>query len=295
MEAERNEDGREANDSGYHSDTIIEEEEDDLDSEISPKASVVPVKVWRRKRTDKEMALRMSSGGMGMWRELSPGRRASWRPNLKRELTQQAFSSYRCEDVDSGAVYQSERARYMAEHAARHEALRNPATERRPLLPALDTTACESSRRKGSTLLHPSTPPDDMPSDQEDDDDDFSATHSISDIRPALRRASTLLHPSSPESPPTTTPANETPTSFSIPEQQLPPRKGSTLLHPSPPDEIDSGVGEAAGKAFPFALPTPPSSSHSDDAKRPAFQGVSAGMGMDKQRRVSIIRLATFP
>jgi hypothetical protein len=280
----------EANDSGYHSDAIPEEDEpeDDDDFAISPRATPrVPFKSRRRRESiDEVISPRSSVRDLKQQRPQS--RRSSWRPNLKRELTQEQDLFPRKESLDSQASSYIEDNIGRAKHShwpsldASVSQIPKPSTPpRRPALPPIDTTTPQRSPiRKNSTLLHPSspsTPPMEI----------MKKNYDVSPISPTfkpedsaislpIRKSSTLLHPSSPptESPTTTQSAPVLPTLSTLPKRPaMPPRKTSTLLHPSsPPEERPTHPT----KIFSYQLPTPPMSSRSYHSSDSSVSSVSS-------------------
>ncbi|KAH7117922.1 hypothetical protein B0J11DRAFT_417782, partial [Dendryphion nanum] len=69
-----------ANDSGYHSERAEDAEEDD-DFPLSPKTSALNVKSWRRRLRKRDLESRER------YLSSSKGRKPSWMPNLKQELS----------------------------------------------------------------------------------------------------------------------------------------------------------------------------------------------------------------
>jgi hypothetical protein len=260
--SEEKDDGNESYDSGYHSDVIHEEDEGEQeDITMSPTASMVPAK-----RSREAPRQRSSS------RTRSPsGRRPSWRPNLKQELSAEHIE-YRNQSIDLTL------AKY--EEGSTIAALEESPVIERSTTPILSRP---QPRRKSSTLLHPSPPLESTGESQE--------SHAITSAeltppstppqRPVpVRQGSSLLHPSTPAIETTISLSNARafPFNFSMPTPRsspLPPtsaprpsphpsasapvevplrpslthRKNSTLLHPSPPPESHPTA------AAPFILP----------------------------------------
>lgn len=262
---EEKEEMNESYDSGYHSDVIHEEDEDvdDAESSVSPRASAVPTKRWRdvpRQRSPSN--------------HRSHNRRPSWRPNLKRDLNTESFFNHRASIDSTISNFDDESS--LSSHSRSHSQC-STEVQAVPQSSAVPILRRPSPKRKASTLLHPSPPLEAT--------EDRQVPHSVSvdemtppatpPQRPGLppRQDSTLLHPSSPELEPTPEPANEKsfPFDFELPERIRPeqtsksappstnlfsrpgmgPRKNSSLLHPSSPsDSLPSSVER------PFPIPT---------------------------------------
>lgn len=287
----------EANDSGYHSDAILEEDEDDIESTVSPRTSRLPVRAFRIRDSDRENDSRSSSRTLrshqsrSRSRSRTPSRRSSWRPNLKHELTGGLSTFYRPESINSevSSYMDSENGRMGHSHSRSLDSLPSSLDLTRPAqrvqLHALDTTAPHPTNpaRKDSTLLHPSTPSmEPLPETTTVSPIDLTL-HLEDTTSQSARKTSTLLHPSTPAETSTALecapnfpfPASPPTSNFSIPRTtsqrlQRPelPRKNSSLLHPSTPDEPATlNITE-----YPFSQPlTPPSSSHSSTTASPGF------------------------
>lgn len=166
------EEGSDEIDSGYQSDVIFEEDED-VDIELSPRSSRA---IKGEQSSDKELEARLAERGFKTC-YTSQSRRRSWRPNLKRDLSEESSSTtfYRPESTNSQFSYLSEgftrsKRSYQPSRGIPRSipsSLEPPRPSRRPHLPLLNTNAIPSShhpsppRRKdssGSTLLHPSSP-----------------------------------------------------------------------------------------------------------------------------------------
>jgi hypothetical protein len=210
-----------ANDSGYHSDVIHEEEEasDRDECPLSPKALVPP---QLRVKTN-EQRKRTSSNHRPLTRK------PSWRPNLKRELNleyEPLFPPRR--DSINSLISKFDAADILAAHM---ETRTDPRRE---------TTPTRLTRQmRDSTLLHPSSPPP-----TETGQARLARAYPFpmmvdvrrlneEGLRPRPRKNSTLLHPSSPTLGPITDTTNST-------KQVRRPghvRRESSLLHPSLPAE----------------------------------------------------------
>lgn len=261
--SEEKDDGNESYDSGYHSDVIHEEDEGESeDITMSPTASIIPAK-----RSRESPRQRSSS------RTRSPsGRRPSWRPNLKHELSAEHLE-YRSQSIDltmakfeeSSISEREERVTAVIERSttpvmSRPQAKRKSSTLLHPSPPVEATGESQNAHaissseltppstprqrpvpiRQGSSLLHPSTPA-------------IESTSTLSNVK-AFPFNFSLPIPRSPPQPPTSAPRSspELPTSepMQVPRRPgLTHRKNSTLLHPSPPPESPPTA------AAPFILP----------------------------------------
>lgn len=281
----------EANDSGYHSDAILEEEEpeDADDFEISPRATPqVPFKSRKRRESiDEVISPRSSVRDLKQQRPLS--RKSSWRPNLKHELTREQDLFPRRESLDSQASSYIEDNIGKAKHAhwpsldGSSPKTGNSLTQlRRPALPPIDTVTPQRPTpiRQNSTLLHPSSPPTPpMDMTNEGDVSPISAQFKpeSSAVHLPTRKSSTLLHPSSPptDTPTATESAPVFPSQSTLSNRPaLPQRKTSTLLHPSsPPEERPTD----SARNFSYQLPTPPMSSRSYHSSDSSVSSMSSG------------------
>ncbi|KAH5047204.1 hypothetical protein HBI18_174000 [Parastagonospora nodorum] len=206
-----------ADDSGYHSDVIHEEDEasDRDECPLSPKALAPRTKPNKqRKRTSSN--------------HHSLTRKPSWKPNLKRELDfeyELVFSSHRRDSIDSlisnfdaadvAASMDTTRRPPTPSRKTRAETLLHPSSPTKarntpsPQSPAVHHSSSSPKQRKNSTLLHPSSPTEDTKR------------------RPSIhaRRGSSLLHPSLPTEPVAVTQLHKT--VLSVPPRRVP------LLHTS--------------------------------------------------------------
>ncbi|KAF2016633.1 hypothetical protein BU24DRAFT_409721 [Aaosphaeria arxii CBS 175.79] len=243
-------------DSGYHSEAIIEEDEDvtDDDIPISPKASAVHLRDLRwQQRQYREAEAKLSERRQSHDRVMSPTRRSrpTWRPSLRKEPSEEALSFSR-----------SQQEHYSSVGLALESTITNQTH-----LPALDTAPTEGIkvvRRKNSTLLHPSSPDQCEPiTPPRTPDPWFSAPRPAfafpisSQLKPQnppplTRKDSTLLHPSNPDSEPehfssdATAIALTTEAAVPLPAPKRPEfvRKSSTLLHPSSPQSPPLSPGD---------------------------------------------------
>jgi hypothetical protein len=219
----------EETDSGYASDAIMEEEEDEF--EMSP-----------RERKPMVWGSRQKTGAP---RYRSPNRKGSWKPSLKRELGGDSSPFPRRDSISSSVSEVSKFEDGIG--AAPKRYWDEPASYRDSIVSAISEIEVErsASPRKNSTLLHPSSPSTDSLHLQYAIMGEIRRPHTPPSTTPP-RTPSTLLHPSTPEpplevtsmtkmwelnqraiSPPLTPPMLSRPT--------LGHRKGSSLLHPSPP------------------------------------------------------------
>lgn len=257
---EQKEDQYEQYDSGYQSDLIpeAEEEADDDDASLSPRQSAAITQRWR------EISRQRSSN-----MPRSSSQKSNWRPNLKRDLS------------ESSSISSSESmSRRSSIVAARQLSSDDARKLERSLAPIIRSP---SPPRKGSTLLHPSTPQLEGPFEPLLQ----SSAISFQDLTPPAtppqrpgppkRQSSTLLHPSSPQlgngldgsdelgfpftfslpAPVTSLPISA-PIPTSAPRQpNAPSRKNSTLLHPSPPNDEVSTPFPVPSKTVISLPPTP--------------------------------------
>ncbi|KAF2274226.1 uncharacterized protein EI97DRAFT_131692 [Westerdykella ornata] len=258
--------------SRYLHDAIEDEEGDgdseDLDLEVSPRQPCL-------RRTQSEEA----GTRMPYWRiksVQSQDIRATWQPNLKRELISEAFSGYQLDDPfamsKSSSSYPAINATHDGGLPCNEESSHTANIAQKPQLRPLDTTSCRPFlQRKGSTLLHPSTPTDMTPAVVDSDTGylSLSGRPPNSMALPFHRRCSTFTHPSTPSPVPSRRVSN-----FPVPmpenpaqHELMPQRKESTLLHPSTPSwsMCEDQIELSQPKGCRSALPTPPSSSHSLD------------------------------
>lgn len=197
-----------ADDSGYHSDVIHEEDEasDHDECPLSPKALAPRSKPNKQRK-------RTSSNHHSLMRK------PSWKPNLKRELDFEYEPVFlpRRDSIDSlifnfdAATMDTTRRSPMPSRKMRAETLSHPSSptsaRNTPSPRSLDVHHSSTSpkQRKNSTLLHPSSPIEE------------------SKRRPSIhkRRGSSLLHPSIPAEPVGVTQQHKTILS-------VPPRKTSS-------------------------------------------------------------------
>lgn len=231
-----------ADDSGYHSDVIHEEDEasDRDDCPLSPKALAPPqirAKANRqRKHTSNHRALT---------------RKPSWKPNLKKDLSfeyepifpqqHQQQQQPRRDSIDS-LLCNFDAAVDMSGPRMESRQSREEDWFRETTLPPPRS----SRKMRNSTLLHPSSPPpaETMHHAQMAQSFPFPQLVDVrrsSPSRPSMsrmRKNSTLLHPSSPTFEATTPSPSPSPPNTRSSERRLPiPRRASSLLHPSHPDE----------------------------------------------------------
>jgi hypothetical protein len=217
-EADTKSEGDDANDSGYHSDIIYEEDEgsDPSERSLSPK-TVAPQQAQTK-------ASRHGKHNSTSHRSLA--RKPSWNPNLKRDLsTEYAFGLSRRDSIDSLLSHPDDSIRGTA--SLQHTTMEkkwNPTDRRSSCTPTArhPNTYRDRSCTPTPTARHPNT------------NQDRSST------------VSTLLHPSTPDHHEQTTGhAHQVALAFSSPQliqvrrsssmQVAPRRKTSTLLHPSSP------------------------------------------------------------
>jgi hypothetical protein len=262
-----------ANDSGYHSDVIHEEDEcSDLDEcPLSPKAMAPPQARPQSCRARKRVHRSLT-------------RKPSWRPNLKRELSKirledTAPSVPRRESIDSLLSRFDDSNWNTARVEVGRTETKATSNIRISLMPAMR----EIEVRKGrtSTLLHPSSPPPMETTGQAQMAKSFPFPQVVDLRRPPsrqssaqARRNSTLLHPSSPDLGPTRArPVPETFQSHKA-ENITPPkrrpamhmRRESSLLHPSSPP---STATTPSPDQIPTIISIPPSRSKGP-VKRPS-------------------------
>lgn len=195
-------------DSGYASDIIYEEEEEEgegyeSDETLSPRACRMPPKSW-------STVSRQSSSSTCR----SQKRDSSWKPNLKHELT-------RYDSMESTA----------SKDADDEESLYSPQSPED--MSPLDRSI--SPERKNSTLLHPSSPVESFTDDQ------YARDFTMGEPSPALlsdrmdvsdKKRVTIISIAEATTPPPSRMSTSTPLLL---RPRLPPRKPSTLLHPSSP------------------------------------------------------------
>jgi hypothetical protein len=213
-----------ADDSGYHSDVIHEEDEalEPDECPLSPKAIAPP-----HPRTKPCRPRKHNSSN-----HRSLTRKPSWKPNLKRDLNfeYEALFQPRRGSIDSLLSTSDVQSTPMEPRpSSAEDNIHNP-------------TQLARQMRK-STLLHPSSPPPYETASKAQIAHSFPFPQivqvrkpSLSPSRPALRarKHSTLLHPSSP----THDPMPEFPTTTALNEEKTRPslshaRRASSLLHPS--------------------------------------------------------------
>jgi hypothetical protein len=203
-----------ADDSGYHSDVIHEEDEatDRDECPLSPKALVPP---QARTKTNKQRK-RTSSNHRTLTRKLS------WKPNLKRELHLEYEPLFppRRDSIDS-LISKFDASEILASPMETTSELRR------------ETTPTRLTRKmRDSTLLHPSSPPPTETMGRARMAKAFPFP-TIVDVRKEggrPRKNSTLLHPSSPTREPMTGSTEEMRRPGHV-------RRESSLLHPSLPME----------------------------------------------------------
>ncbi|KAF1966875.1 hypothetical protein BU23DRAFT_573694 [Bimuria novae-zelandiae CBS 107.79] len=267
---EQKEDHGDQYDSGYQSDLIpeVDEDADDDDISLSPRQAVASTN-WRAFSRQRSSNIPRSSS-----------QKSNWRPNLKRDLSESScstssISSSRCQSIDSTI------SRFDDENTQSFQAQLSSYNTRRLTQFLAPVIRSPSPRRKGSTLLHPSSPP-------------LEPTEgllrgsiiSYQDLTPPAtpperpeppkRQESTLLRPSSPQLRPTSnspedvgflfnlspsglaaSPPTLEPTPASAPVRPGFPRKNSTLLHPSPPNDEVPGPFTVPAKTIISLPPTP--------------------------------------
>ncbi|CAO2648490.1 Nn.00g077570.m01.CDS01 [Neocucurbitaria sp. VM-36] len=153
----------EAEDSGYQSEVTHEEEDekafDHEDIPLSPRATAPPRVRGRRQRTERKQKSANHRPSM---------RKASWRPNLKRELALDDVSvSYsRRDSIDAMIVEFDSSIQSEAELGGQTVAMRTEESTSTtatimdfPQKQATTTKRSPYPKRRESTLLHPSSPP----------------------------------------------------------------------------------------------------------------------------------------
>lgn len=228
-------------DSGYQSDLIPEadEEAEHDDSLLSPRQSAASMR-WKR-----EFSNQRSSNI-----PRSSGQKSNWRPNLKRDLSESSSSvssgfSSRRTSMDSTISKSGNTNTHSFQSRLSYSSMKKLAQSLTPIIrspsprrasvvsfqditPPVTPPEChESPKRKGSTLLHPSSPqmePVSALPEEESFPIDFSLPTSV-------------------------------PNGMSTPPQESFPRKNSTLLHPSSP--IDESNGLCSAKTIISLPPTP--------------------------------------
>ncbi|KAF9732015.1 hypothetical protein PMIN01_09944 [Paraphaeosphaeria minitans] len=248
------EDLNEQYDSGYQSDLIPEadDEVDDDDSSLSPRQSAALTQRWMDISRQRSSNIPRSSG-----------QRSNWRPNLKRDLSGSSSDS---------SVPSLRRPSIVSTRQLPHGDTRKFDNNLVPIIRS------PSPPRKGSTLLHPSSPLQELfePLPR-------ASTSSFQDLTPPAtppsrpdapkRQSSTLLHPSSPQVESVADGPEElgSPFKFSLPapvtsapiptsaprRPNAPSRKKSTLLHPSPPNEEMTDPFPVIAKTVISLPPTP--------------------------------------
>lgn len=247
---EQHEDLSEQYDSGYQSDLIPEadDEADFDDASLSPLQQAASVRKWRDLSRQRLSNIPRSSG-----------QKSNWRPNLKRDLSESSSST--------SSIFSS-----------RRPSIESTLTQAHSITPIIRSP---SPPRKGSTLLHPSTPPME-PSEIQS----HGRNVSFQDFTPPAtppqgsevlkRQSSTLLHPSPPQlrpvsdlpddisfpfafslPAPVSNPPSSAPVSTSAPDRPPFIRKNSTLLHPSSPDDDISDPYPIPAKTVISLPPTP--------------------------------------
>ncbi|KAF2264267.1 hypothetical protein CC78DRAFT_246023 [Lojkania enalia] len=232
--------GSDPNDSGYHSDIIEEEEEEDIasettDSAISPRASVARTS-WKPLHRHNYST---DSFFPDPHRLSLLAKRSSWKPNLKHELSR----------VHSGTFYRPESTASEKSLGSQFEdAIGRARKSQWPLLDTSDALIRPGlTKRKNSSLLHPSRPDSQSDSDctirQESiyEEDSIDRFEMPAQLEHGQKNYSTLLHPSSAEVSDLESGPEQGP------ESGL--RKGSTLLHPSSPESPARSLLEI-GNAF---------------------------------------------
>lgn len=232
------EDLNEQYDSGYQSDLMPDaEEEADDDLSLSPRQSASLTQRWRDLSRQRSSDFTRSSG-----------QKSNWRPNLKRDLSESSSDS-------SG--HPSRRFSIVAMRQL------PPSQAHRFDLNSAPILRTPSPPRKGSSLLHPSSPSQEpfkyLP---------HASTSSFQDLTPPVtppsrpearnRQSSSPLKLGSPFT--YTIPASVTsaPIPTSAPRRpDAPLRKNSTLLHPSSPEDEKSDPFPVVAKTVMSLPPTP--------------------------------------
>jgi hypothetical protein len=224
-------DEEDADDSGYHSDVIHEEEEDSdrAESPLSPRSMSPPMMTCRQRKRS-------------LSNQRSLNHKQSWRPNLKRDLTLEndLLPQNRSDSIDFFLNRLDDSLHATELQTGHMEASTSNIDSQTPSTPTGLT-----KRMRDSTLFHPVSP---LPAE--------TTCHAqvakafpfpqMIEIRspspPRIRKNSTLLHPSSPfQDAPTA--ANTAPLMSPSPSNatrrpaQLT-RRPSSLLHPSKSDPV---------------------------------------------------------
>jgi hypothetical protein len=273
-----------ADDSGYHSDVIHEEDEgSDLDEPpISPKAMAPTqprTKTCRpRKRSHRSL-----------------NRKPSWRPNLKRDLSlENATASISRRDSIDSLLYQPDDSIYPAEvHTEPMESQANIQDLERSPTP---TTQIREMRQ--STLLHPSSPPPMVTTGHAQMAKAFPFPQIVEVRRPSsiarARKKSTLLHPSSPILSPMTDTHPDPSPSFDdeLALKRRPTtlmRRGSSLLHPSKTAPVAITAQHKTIISIPPQSQNPSPGSLRRMPRLQTIQSEPQSTTMAQQRRASIL------
>lgn len=226
-------------DSGYASDVILEEEEEDYDSDetLSPRARKVPSSWPTVSRQSSSSTYR------------SQKRESGWSPNLKRELTRRdSISSGVSRDDDTESLYCSQ----SPDDAGPMDRSTSPISRK------------STPDRKNSTLLHPSSPVESFTDEQYTRDVTMGGTSIANDMPMSDKHSRVTIISISEPITPQPTHMSSTPLLL---RPRAPPRKPSTLLHPSVPSEDISAVPSVStlslqdsetGYPFPVLTHTPP-------------------------------------
>ncbi|KAF2660216.1 hypothetical protein K491DRAFT_674987 [Lophiostoma macrostomum CBS 122681] len=229
-------------DSGYHSGTIAEEEEeDDYESDISPKTSRRRQSIWYLQENDKALEGCLSEATPKVTH--NPKRRKSSAQDPQRDVNVDSISVLQRSLLElqnlttknENTIFRDTRWSKLDTRASTVPAPLKPMIKtQRPVPQALNTKPTRPAPlRKASSLLHPSTPP----------------------AEKEVQQAFTLPFPN---------PAGAK-AKISVPIR-IPPaiviqrptmhRKRSTLLHPSTPPHLAPNHIDA--QAFPFSIRRPP-------------------------------------
>jgi hypothetical protein len=264
------ESSEEANDSGYFSNIIHEEDEatdaDDalLSPPLSPKTKVPP-RVRTKQRTQRK---RRPSG-----ERPSLKRKPSWRPNLKHDsiFEHSLHSHTRSDSIDSLI------AKDVWHKSDSHlNNMAHSATASEPTLPT--HTRGRPEQRRQSTLLHPSSPTIEAVS--------FQTVQSLPRARVVhIHRPSTSRSATPPTLISTPPPTNEP---ISARRPTMPPRKDSSLLHPSCPTS-ETSISSRLKTVISVPPDTLRTSASTPPRPKPAADPPTNTQPTERQRQISII------